>query len=51
MKAGDTITWMAVNGPKTGVIEGKTEKGYIARLGNGKRVIVHKNSIKCLTGI
>jgi len=46
MKPGDQVTWMAVNGPKTGVIEKKRGEGYLIRLPNQKCVIAHKKSLK-----
>lgn len=46
MKKGERVTWMAVNGPRSGVLEAKMPTGYLVRLDNGKCVIVHQNSIK-----
>lgn len=37
---GRRVEWMAVNGPQTGVIEAKFGGGYLARLDNGKCVII-----------
>lgn len=43
---GDTVTWMALNGLKTGRIEVISEKGILVRLGNGKCIIAHETSLK-----
>lgn len=37
---GRRVEWMAVNGPQMGVIEAKFGGGYLARLDNGKCVII-----------
>lgn len=46
MGIGDKIMWLAVNGPKTGVIEEKRGEWYLVRLPNKKYVIVAFSSIK-----
>jgi len=46
MTIGDKVTWMAVNGPKVGVIEEKRGEGYLVRLPNQKFIIAHKKSLK-----
>lgn len=46
MKIGETISWDTVTGIKSGVIERATRKGYLARLTNGKCVIVGIRSIR-----
>ena len=43
---GKTISWMSVNGIRSGVIEKETPKGFLVRLSTGKCVIVHKSSIR-----
>lgn len=49
---GKTISWKAANGIREGIIIGKffrkrdnTFLGYLTQLANGKKVIVHPNSI------
>lgn len=42
---GEQIAWRTLNSIKTGVIEEKRDYGYLVCLDNGKRVIVHENSI------
>jgi hypothetical protein len=45
MKRGDRISWMTVNGIKSGAAVDKRELGYLVLLDNGKYVIVSKQSI------
>ena len=45
MKRGERVSWLAVNGPRSGVLEAKKEKGYLVRLDNGQCVIVARRSI------
>lgn len=42
---GKRVSWMTVNGPNSGVIDGLFNNDYMIRLDNGKYVIVGKKSI------
>jgi len=44
MEKGKQVSWMAVNGIRSGVIIGPHQKGYFVRLESGKQVIVHPKS-------
>ena len=45
MNPGERITWKAVNGPQSGIIQKKHCEGYLVLLYSGKYVIVHEKSI------
>lgn len=45
MSIGDSVTWMAVNGPQIGYIESFKENGILIRLKGERCVIAHKDSL------
>lgn len=45
MTIGETISWMTVNGPKTGVVERSDGERHLVRLENKKAVIVDFSSV------
>ena len=42
----DTIEWVAVNGPRKGVIEKEAHGGYLVRLPDGRLSVVCETSIR-----
>lgn len=44
-RPGATVSWMAVNGPQSGVTEGFRDGNYLVRLYNGRHTIVNEKSI------
>lgn len=45
-RIGEKVSWMTVNGPRTGRIEAITEKGITICLGNGKTIVADFRSLK-----
>lgn len=45
-KKGDSVSWNAVHGPRSGIIEGEHKLGYLVRLPDGRFTIVHEKSIR-----
>lgn len=47
MMPGDTVSWLAVNGPRTGVLEEPLFTGdWLVRLPDGRHVVVNESSFR-----